>query len=156
METKEYSFFGKIDDNDSWEGNCMSLVCEENHKLRKNPKLDMYTSDMDYVQFFNVFECQLNERKRQCGFCKNCFNCRRFKLLCYQWDGIILNSNRKYGNHCTAVRFYLRKLKYPKAQCMTLDFLSSGPVHEEFQNFVEEKEKILFDIANEFRKAKVW
>ena len=156
METKEYYFFGKTDDNDSWQGNCMSLVCEENHKLRKNPKLDMHISDMDYAQFFDVFEYQLNEREEQCVFCKKCFNCRRFRLLCYEWHRTILNSNRKNGIYCTAVRFCKQNLRYPKTQCITLDFLNSRPVDDEFKNFVEKKEKIIFDIANEFRKVKVW
>ena len=58
METKEYCFFEIIDDNDSWEGNCMSLICDETHKLRKNHiHTDMYTSEMGYVQFFDVFDC---------------------------------------------------------------------------------------------------
>ena len=39
---------------------------------------------------------------------------------------------------------------------MTLDFLNSGVVDEEFMNFVESKEKVLFKTANEFRKVKLW
>ena len=118
----------------------MSLVCDETYKLRKNHiYLDMYTSDMDYVQFFDVFDCQLKERKIQCGFCKVCFNCKRFLLLCYQWDGMVCNSNRKNGIYCTAVRFCQRNLKYHKTECMTLDFFSGGPVQKDFINFIEKK-----------------
>ena len=135
----------------------MSLVCDETYKLRKNHiYLDMYTSDMDYVQFFDVFDCQLKERKIQCGFCKVCFNCKRFRLLCYQWDGIVCNSNRKNGIYCTAVRFCQQNLKYPKTECMTLEFFSGGPVQKDFINFIEKKEKILSEIANKFRNVKVW
>ena len=157
METKKYCFFEKIGDNDLWEGNCMSLVCDETHKLRKNHiHLGMYTSDMDYVQFFDVFDCQLKERKTQCGFCKVCFSCKRFRLLCYQWDGIVFSSNQKNEIYCTAVWFCQQNLKHPKTDCRTLDFLSSGPVDNDFINFIEEKEKILLEIANEFQKVKVW
>ena len=39
---------------------------------------------------------------------------------------------------------------------MTLDFLSSGPVDDEFIKYFEEKEKIFFQTADKFRKAKVW
>ena len=39
---------------------------------------------------------------------------------------------------------------------MTVDFLNSRPVNEEFINFVIKNEKILFVIANQFRKVKVW
>ena len=39
---------------------------------------------------------------------------------------------------------------------MTLDFLNSENVDGKFINFVEEKEKVLFKIADEFRKVKMW
>ena len=39
---------------------------------------------------------------------------------------------------------------------MTLDFLNSQVFDEKFVKFVEEKEKILFEISNEFRKVKMW
>ena len=118
----------------------MSLVCDETYKLRKNHiYLDMYTSDMDYVQFFDVFDCQLKERKIQCGFCKVCFNCKRFRLLCYQYNGIVCNSNRKNGIYSTAVQFCQWNLRYPKTQCMTLDISSSGLV-ERFYRFYWKKQ----------------
>ena len=60
---------------------------------------------MDYVEFFEVFKCQLQEKKQKCGFCKKCFNCMRFRQLCYEWHDIVCNSNRRYGICCTAVRF---------------------------------------------------
>ena len=112
----------------------MSLICDETHKLRKNYiHLHKYTSGMDYVWL------PLKERKMQCGFCKVCFNCKRFLLLCYQWDGMVCNSNRKNGIYYTAVRFCQRNLKYPKTECMTLDFFSGGPVQKDFINFIEKK-----------------
>ena len=39
---------------------------------------------------------------------------------------------------------------------MTLDFLNSRNVDEKFINFVEEKEKVLFKVADKFRKVKMW
>ena len=60
------------------------------------------------------------------------------------------------GIYCTAVRFCQRNLQYSKTECMTLDFLNSENVDGKFINFVEEKEKVLFKIADEFRKVKMW
>ena len=135
----------------------MSLVCSKNHTLRKNHDLlSMYTADMDYVEFFNVFNYQLEERKSKCQFCKKCFDCRRFQQLWYEWNGIVENSKRKQGIDCTVVKFCQRNLQYPKTECMTLDFFNSGNVDEKLINFVEEKEKFLFKIADEFRKVKMW
>ena len=37
-----------------------------------------------------------------------------------------------------------------------LDFLNSGNVDEKCINFVVEKEKVLFKIADKFRKVKMW
>ena len=111
---------------------------------------------MDYVEFFNVFNYQLEERKSKCQFCKKCFDCRRFRQLWYEWNGIVENSKRKQGIDCTVVRFCQRSLQYPKTECMTLDFFNSGNVDEKLINFVEEKEKFLFKIADEFRKVKMW
>ena len=85
------SRFNVLDSNDSWSNHCMSLVCSKNHTLRKN-LLSMYAADMDYVEFFNVFNCQLQERKLKCQFCKKCFHCKRFRQLCYEWFGIPKNS----------------------------------------------------------------
>ena len=53
--------FSVLGSNDTWPTHCMSLVCSKNHTLRKNHNLlSMYTADMDYVEFFNVFNCQLS------------------------------------------------------------------------------------------------
>lgn len=126
----EYQFFPKIDEN-----HCMNLACHQNHKIRKNgKKLGMYRSDMSYIESFEVFKCQLRERKQSCNFCKKCFDCRRFKILCYDWYGIVTNSNRKYGIHCSAMRFCQRNLRYRKTECMTVDFLNSGVVDKDFIN----------------------
>ena len=35
-------------------------------------------------------------------------------------------------------------------------FFKQGPFEKYFIDFIEKKEKILFEIANEFRKIKVW
>ena len=71
--------FGVLDSSDTWATHCMSLVCSKNHTLRKNHNLlSMYMADMDYVEFFNVFNCQLEERKLKCQFYKKCFDCLRF------------------------------------------------------------------------------
>ena len=157
MEGHKYQFFHKNDDNDTFENHCMSVVCKQNHMIRKKEmKLGMYTCDMPYISLFEVLMCQLRERERQCNFCKLCFDCRPFKILCHDWGGIIRNSNRKYRTYCTAVRFCQRNLKYPKTQCMTVDFLNSGVVDEDFFNFVEKNERIFFETGDKFRRAKVW
>ena len=149
--------FGVLDSNDMQATHCMSLVCSKNHTLTKNHNLhSMYVADMDHVKFFNVFNCQLEERKLKCQCCKKCFDCRRFRQLCYELNGVGENSRRKQGIYCTAVRFYQRNLQYPKTDCMTLDFLNSRNVDEKFINFVEEKEKVLFKVADKFRKVKMW
>ena len=73
------SCFNVLDSSDAWSNHCMSLVCSKNHTLRKNRNLlSMYTADMDYVEFFNAFNCQLQERKLKFEFCKKRFDCRRF------------------------------------------------------------------------------
>ena len=69
------------------------------------------------------------------------FDCRRFKILCYDWYGIVANSNRKYGIYCTAVKFCQPNLRYPKTECMTVHFLNSGVVDEDFTNFVKKMKK---------------
>lgn len=135
----------------------MSLHCNQNHMVRKNEKkLEIYTCNMPYVSFFEIFMGQFRERKQRCNFWKLSFDCRRFKILCYDWDGIVVNSNQKHGIYCTVVRFCQRNVKYPKRQCMTIDCLNSGPVDEDFINFVEKNEIILFETANELRRASVW
>ena len=68
--------FGVLDSNDTWATHCMSLGYSKNHTLRKNHNLvSMYTADIDYIEFFNVFNCQLEERKLKCQFYKKCFDC---------------------------------------------------------------------------------
>ena len=66
------------------------------------------------------------------------------------------HSNRRYKIYVTRLRFCQRNFCYPKTQCMAIDILNSGVVDDEFINFVEEKENILFEIITEFRKARVW
>lgn len=39
---------------------------------------------------------------------------------------------------------------------MTIDILNSGVVDNAFITYVKEKEKILFEVLNEFRKLRVW
>ena len=62
----------------------MSLVCDETHKLRKITYI-LICIHLTWIMFsfFDVFDCQLKERKIQCGFRKVCFNWKRFRLLCY-------------------------------------------------------------------------
>ena len=91
----KYEFFKQIDENDTIENNCCSLDCDESHLVRKNCKLGAYTCDMPYVQFFGVFHSQLRERQKRWNFCKICFDSRRFKILCYDWDNLVKFSNRK-------------------------------------------------------------
>ena len=152
MEGHTYQFFRKIDDNDTFENHCMSLVCKQNHMVRKNEiKLGIYTCDVPYVNFFEVFMCQLREREQQCNFCKLRFNCRRFKILCYDWDGIIRNSNRNQKIYCTAVRYFQINLNYC-TQCMTVDFLNSGVVDDEFINFVEKNENFFLKLQTNLKR----
>ena len=148
MEGHTHQFFRKINDNDTFENHCMSLVCKQNHMVRKSEmKSGIYTCEMPYVSFFEVFMCQLREIEQQCNFCKLCFNCRHFQILCYNWDGIIRNSNRNHRIYCTAVRFYL-------TQCMTVDFLNSGVVADDFINFVEKNESFFFKLQTNLEKQK--
>ena len=80
----------------------------------------MYPGDMDmtYLDFQEVFECHLRERKNSCNFCKKCKMCKRFKMLVISYQSFTLNSNRKYGIYTTAVRFknhqYLKKSSISK------------------------------------------
>ena len=39
---------------------------------------------------------------------------------------------------------------------MTTDILNSGAVDDAFITYVEEKEKKLFEVINEFREIRVW
>ena len=62
MEGHTCQFFRKIDDNDTFENHCMSLVCKQNHMVRKNEmKSGIYTCEMPYVSFFEVLMCKLRE-----------------------------------------------------------------------------------------------
>ena len=98
--------FNSLDSNDKWVSKCGSDFCSADHNIRINPCM-MYPRDMDmnYLDFQKVFQCFLKERQNFCNFCKTCTKYKRFQQLCYEYDGIILNSNRKFGRYTTAVRF---------------------------------------------------
>lgn len=65
-------------------------------------------------------------------------------------------SNRKQQIYATSLRFCQRNFFYPKTECMTTDILNSGAVDDAFITYVEEKEKKLFEVINEFREIRVW
>ena len=64
--------FCGLDSNDKWIDDCGSICCLKKHNIRVN-KVMTYprTMDMNYVEFQQVFNCYLNERKTVSDFCKN-------------------------------------------------------------------------------------
>ena len=116
--------FCSLDSNDKWESDCGSVCSPENHHIRKNYlSLDMFTADMTYEEFQNVFDCYLEERKFKCGFCLSCWDCRRFPHLYFEYENIVLNSHREDMTYCTAVRFCSRNLRY-STNFRSVDFLT--------------------------------
>ena len=107
------------------------------------------TMDMNYDELQQVFDCYLNERKTICNFCKKCFNCKRFKLLCGEYYTITELSNRKFGIFVTAVRFNARNWKYPKTQAMTLDILNSRQIDNSLILLIKKGEEQLHEVINE-------
>ena len=101
-----------MDFNDKWIVDCGSICCLNKHNIRVN-KVMTYPGcmDMNYVEFQQVFNCYLNERKTICDFCKKCFDCKRFKLLCSEYCTIKKLSNRKFYKYVTAVSFNACKHK---------------------------------------------
>ena len=112
--------------------------------------------DMNYVEFQQVFNCYLNQRRTGCNFCKNCFNCKRFKLLCSEYFTLTQLSNRKFGIYVTAGRFNVHNWKYPKTQAMTFDILNSRQIDDSFILLIKKGDEQLHEVINELRKAKVW
>lgn len=149
--------FCGLDSNDKWVSSCGSICCTNNHNIRLNSAL-LYPNDkdMNYTEFQNAFECYLEERTENCNFGKNCFDCRRFKLLCYEYHNKTLLSNRTKFINVTAVRFNSRNLYYKKTQSMTVDILRSHPVGCDFLTQIKEGEENLLQVVNELRKTKVW
>ena len=113
------------------------------------------TMDMNYVEFQQVFNCYLNERKTVCDFCKKCFDCKRFKLLCGEYYTITELSNRKFDIFVTAVRFNAHSWMYPKMQAMTLDILNSRKIDDSFLLKIKKGEKQFQEVINELLKANV-
>ena len=146
-----------LDSNDKWIDECGSICCFKKHNIRVNKALT-YPGiiDMNYVEFQQVFDCYLNHRRTACNFCKKCFDCKRFKLLCGEYFNITLLSNRKFDIYVTAVRFNARNWKYPKTQAMTLDILNSHIIDDSFQLKIKKGEEKIHEVINEFRKANVW
>ena len=118
--------FCGLDSNDKWIDDCGSICCLKKHNIRVNKVMTYPGSmDMNYVEFQQVFNCYLNQRRADCNFCKKCFDCKRFKLLCSEYITLTQLSNRKFGIYVTAVRFNARNWKYSKTQAMTLEILNS-------------------------------
>ena len=150
--------FCGLDSNDKLIDNCGSICCLLKHNIRVN-KVMTYpeTMDMNYVEFQQVFDCYLNERKTICDVCKKCFDCKRFELLCGEYYTITELSNRKFGIFVTAVHFNARNWKYPKTQAMTLNILNSQQqIDDSFLLKIKKGEKQLQEVINELRKANVW
>ena len=82
--------FCGLDSNDKSIDDCGSICCLLKHNIRVN-KVMTYPGNMDmnYVEFQQVFNCYLNERRTACNFFKRCFDCKRFKLLCAEYNTII-------------------------------------------------------------------
>ena len=149
--------FCGLESNDKWINDCGSICCEQKHNIRVS-KVMTYpeTMDMNYVEFEQVFICYLNERKKVCDFCKKCFDCRRFKLLCGEYSTITELSRREVMIYVTAVRFNAHNLCYSKTQAMTLDILNSRPVDLNFLSEIKEGEEQLHNVIDELRNGKVW
>ena len=122
----------------------------------------MYPGDMNmnYLDFQKVFQCFLKERQNFCNFCKTCAKCKRVRQLCYEYDGIILNSNRKFGRYTTVVRVNAENRRYPKTFCMTVDIYNSRIIEENEDNLFLEQIKVyeqkFLKVVNDFRKVKLW
>ena len=127
------------------------------HNIRVN-KVMTYpgTMDMNYVEFQQVFNCYLNERKTVYDFRKKYFDCKRFELLCGEYYTITELSNRKFGIFVTAVRFNAHNWKCPKAQAITLDILNSRQIEDSLLLKIKKCEKQLQEVINELRKANFW
>ena len=149
--------FCGLDSNDKWIDDCGSICCLKKHNIRVNKVMTYPGSmDMNYVEFQQVFNCYLNQRRTDCNFCKKCFDCKRFKLLCSEYFTLTQLSNRKFGIYVTAVRFNARNWKYPKTQAMTLDILNSRQIDDSFILLIKKSEEQLHEVINKLRKAKVW
>lgn len=148
--------FCSLDSNDKWESDCGSVCCPENYHIRKKLSFAWYVySGYDLRRISKRFWLLLEERKFKCGFCLNCWDCRRFRHLCLEYENIVLNSHREDMSYCTALRFCSRNLRY-STNFPTVDFLTRRTVDEDFPKRVKEKEKILYKVINRFRKQKLW
>ena len=105
--------------------------------------------ESNYVEFQQVFNCYLNQRRTDCHFCKKCFDCKRFKLFCSEYFILTQLSNRKFGIYVTAVRFNACNWKYLKTQAMTLDILNSQQIDNSFKLSIEKGEEQLHEVINE-------
>ena len=149
--------FCGLDSNDKWNNDGGSIYCLKKHNIRVN-KVMAYPGSMDknYVEFQQVFNCYLNQRRIDCNFCKKYFDCKRFKLLCSEYFTLTQLSNRKFGIYVTTVRFNARNWKYPETQEMTLDILNSRQIDDSFLLLIKKGEEQLHEVINELRKVKVW
>lgn len=138
--------FCGLDSNDKYVSSCGSVCCTNKHDIRVNSVM-LYpnTKDMNYFEFQNAFTCYLEERRKICNFCNTCFDCRRFKQLCYEYYNLRNNSSRRYFIYVIAVRFHLRNLKY-KTQAMTLNILRSRSVGVDFLIQIKEGEEIFYKL----------
>ena len=75
-------------------------------------------------------------------------------LLWIEWNCEKLNDKTEGLLYCGKI--LPKKFAISKNWVYDLDFLNSGNVDEKFINFVVEKEKVLFKIADKFRKVKMW
>ena len=149
--------FCGLDSNHKWTDDCGSICCLKKHNIRINKVMTCPGSmDTNYVEFQQVFNCYLNQRRTDCNFWKKCFHYKRFKLLCSEYFILRQLSNRKFGIYGTAVRFNARNWKYPKTQAMTLDILNSQRTDDSFMLLIKKGEGQLHEVINELRKAKVW
>ena len=151
--------FLELDLNDEWVESCGSTRCSENHNIRKNVAMLLWTAmDLNWVDFLDVIDCYRRERVAQCGFCKKCKKCRRFKLLCTEAETITLNSWYNMNSFVVAVTFNCKNYKYSKTLPMTVDILNRRLINVDKKNLIKKKEEeILFNkIINEFRNQYYW
>ena len=146
--------FLKLDSNEQWVESCGSTKCSQNHNIRKNSTMLLWSChDMNWLDFLDVLGCYRWQRIAACRFYKRCGECHHFKLLCVEAWGITLNSWRNVGSYVEAVRFNTMNRNY-RPLPMTCDILNRQYISDDEEKLYKEKEqKILYEkIINKYKR----
>ena len=138
--------FCKLNCNDEWVESCGSTKCSQNHNIRKNAAMLLWSCyDMNWLDFLDVLDCYRRQRVAACRFCKRWNDCRHFKLLCVEAWVITLNSWRNVGSYVVAVRFNTMNRNY-RPLPMACDILNRQYISDDEEKLYKEKEqKILYE-----------